>query len=64
MQLEKNTVADISRQRIEQIEDHCRQMRSEAVAEGVIAFFSALRSRNRKITLKPLKERGILERTA
>ena len=61
MEMKKNTVPDISRQHFEKIEDHCKQMRSEAIADGVITLVSKLKPRDRKICFAPLKEKGLVE---
>ncbi len=63
MKKEKNTVPDSLKQKVELIEDHCKQVRSETIAEGISALASALSSRDREINLAPLKNKGVV-RTA
>lgn len=56
--MEKDTriMLDLSRQRIEAIEQRCRKMRSEAIADGVMALVSARLFKDQRIQLKPAEE--------
>ena len=54
--MEKDKVPEISRQRIEEIEEECRQMRSEAIAKGFMLVLSAQLFKDQEITLTPVSE--------
>ncbi|MGYP001813527438 len=60
MQKEKNTVPDSLKQKVELIEDHCKQVRSETIAKGVSALASALSPRDQEIKLAPLENKGVV----
>lgn len=54
--MEKDKVAEISIQRIEEIEKECRQMRSEALTKGFLLVLSAQLFKDQEITLTPVSE--------
>ena len=56
MNMEKDKVAEISMDRIEEIEEECRQMRSEAIAKGFMLLLSAQLFKDQEITLTQATE--------
>ena len=54
--MEKETVPKISIQRIEAIEEQCRQMRSDTIAKGFMLLLSASVFKDQEIRLKPVNE--------
>ena len=59
--MEKNIVSEISIQRIEQIEERCRQMRSEAIAQGFMVLLSAQLFKDQQNKLKPVNDEKLGE---
>ena len=49
--MEKDKVAEISMDRIEEIEEECRQMRSEAIAKGFMLLLSAQLFKDQEIKI-------------
>ena len=56
MKMEKDKVPEISIQRIEQLEEECRKMRSDAIARGFMLLLSAQLFKDQEIKLKPVNE--------
>jgi hypothetical protein len=56
MKMEEDKVAEISRQRIEKIEERCREMRSEAIAKGFMLLLSAQLFKDQEIKLTQVTE--------
>jgi hypothetical protein len=56
MKMEKDKVAEISMDRIEEIEEQCRQMRSDAIAKGFILLLSGQLFKDQEIKLTQATE--------
>ena len=54
--MEKDKAPEISIQRIEQIEEECRNMRTEAIAKGFMLLLSAQLFEDQEIRLKQVNE--------
>ena len=56
--MEKDTAPEISLQRMEQIEEECKDMRSDIIAKGFMLLLSAQLLKDQEIKLKPVNEKG------
>ena len=54
--MEKDKVPEISIQRIEEIEEQCKKMRSDAIAKGFMLLLSAQLLKDQELKLKPANE--------